>query len=187
MAGDLASFVRSILSYAQQTSAQTGLPLDYVIAQSAQETGYGTSNAALNYNNYFGISPGGSLASYPSIGEGFSAYANLVNSRYPGASGFSDPSQIAEYMVSQGYNTADPNYAGSVASIVPSVDKVLSALGVAVGGGGTAPTQNAAQGSGGFAGTIAGAVSKIGIVLLAIVVTGVGLWMLSKGGAIAPT
>jgi hypothetical protein len=180
----LTSFVQSVLPYAQQTSAQTGLPLDYVLAQSAEETGAGSSNAALNLNNYFGISPGGSLASYPNVGAGFSAYSNLINARYSGASGFSNPSDIASYMVGRGYNTTDPGYAGKVAGLVPSVDAVLATLGVSGGSSGIPSASVSGQpaaSSGGLWSSITDAVSRVGIILLAIVVIGVGLWMLAKG------
>lgn len=184
----LLDFVQSILPYAQGVSARTGLPLDFVIAQSAEETGYGTSNAAQNLNNYFGLSPGGSLASYPSIGQGFNAYADLINSHYSNAASGSNPLAIAQNLVAGGYNTEDPGYAQKIASIVPSVDQVLSALGLSgasstsgatTAGSGTAPIGGASTGSG-ISATITGAISRVGIILLAIVVVGVGLWMLTK-------
>jgi flagellum-specific peptidoglycan hydrolase FlgJ len=70
---DVGTFVSTYLPYAQQVSAQTGLPVDFVLGQAAYETGWGTSNAASN-NNFFGISPGGNLASYSDVDSGFSAY-----------------------------------------------------------------------------------------------------------------
>lgn len=191
LSGNLASFVQQYLPYAQSVSANTGLPVDYVLAQSAEETGYGTSNAALNLNNFFGISPGGTLAGYPSVGAGFDAYSSLVNNRYPGAAqAGTSPLAIAQAFVAGGYNTADPGYAQKVSGIVPGIDAVLQKLGVGggatgsapgVAGSGTTTAQQTAANDATILGTVGSYVSKIGIVFLGIVVVGVGLWMLAKG------
>ena len=180
----LQSFIQSVLPFAQSTSASTGLPLDFVLAQSALETGAGTSNAAQNYNNYFGISPGGTLAYYPDTASGFGAYGSLINSRYPGASGL-PASQIGNYLQGAGYAT-DPAYGQKVASLLPSVDSILQGLGIGTGSvtGSQAPVNSASNpstgSSGGLTGAIVGVVSRVGVILLAIVVVGVGLWMLAK-------
>ena len=174
---DLVSYVNQVLPFAQRASAATGLPLDFVIAQSELETGAGSSPAALSGNNYFGISPGGSLASYPSIGAGFDAYGNLIQSRYPGVSGLSNPLQIGNTLQSSGYST-DPLYGSKIASLIPGVDSVLSKLGLS--GGSSASATGSTSGQGGLLATIGDYVGRAGLMLLAIVVIGVALYMLGK-------
>ena len=132
MSGSQSSFVSTYLPYAQSVSQQTGLPTDYILAQAAEESGWGSSNAAINGNNYFGISPGGSLASYSSTAEGFQAFANLLSSpRYAGISSAvtNGPLAIGQALTTAGYNTADPNYASNIASIVPTIDSILQQQG----------------------------------------------------------
>jgi hypothetical protein len=127
-------FVSTYLPYAQSASQQTGLPVDFILGQAAQETGWGTSSAAVNQNNFFGISPGGSLASYSSPQEGFDAYANLINSGYSGASSQTGAFNIASSLQGSGYAT-DPNYATGVAGTTSVVDQILGGS-----SGGTQPS-----------------------------------------------
>jgi flagellum-specific peptidoglycan hydrolase FlgJ len=155
MTGTQSNFVSTYLPYAQNVSQQTGLPVDYVLSQSALETGWGSSNAALSGNNFFGISNGaGGNAVYQDVSSGFQAFANLINSpRYSNVSGTvgNGPVAIGNALVSAGYNTADPNYAGQIASIVPTIDSVLSAQGysqLATGGAGSADSGGGAAGAG---------------------------------------
>lgn len=123
----VSDFVSRFLPQAQQVSAQTGLPVDYVLGQAGLESGWGTSNAATSGNNFFGISPGGSLASYSSPDAGFQAYSDLINGpRYSGVSSVAGngPTAIASYLNGQGYST-NPNYPSSVAGAVASVDAAM--------------------------------------------------------------
>lgn len=136
MSGNVSNFVNQYLPYAEQVSQQTGLPVDYVLGQAGEETGWGTSSAAVNQNNFFGISPGGSLATYSSPAEGFGAYANLIGSNYSGVNTSGSPFDIAQQLQSAGY-ASDPNYASNVAGAVNSVDQVLGAEGDGGGTGGS--------------------------------------------------
>lgn len=131
-------FIETNLPYAQQTSADTGLPTDYVLGWAAEESGWGTSTAATQGNNYFGISPGGTLASYDSQAGGYSALTDLVNSgSYSGVAGTSsDPYTLASGYAAAGYNSADPDYASNVAGATSSVDTEMSALGLSDDAGG---------------------------------------------------
>lgn len=155
MSGSQSSFVSTYLPYAQNVSQQTGLPTDYILAQAAEESGWGSSNAAVNGNNFFGISPGGSLASYGSAAEGFQAFANLLSSpRYTAISGAASNGSLAigQALVSAGYNTADSSYASNIASIVPTIDSILQQQGqgsLATGGSssGSNSTGQSATGS----------------------------------------
>ncbi len=146
-------FVSQYLPYAVQTSQQTGLPVDFILAQSALETGWGSSNAAQNYNNFFGISPGGSLASYGSPAEGFSAFGNLLSSpAYSGVSGYASqgPLALGNAIQAAGYNP-NPAYGGQIASLVPQIDQLLQGTGngqYATGGYGNGQASTGAQGGG---------------------------------------
>lgn len=126
-------YVQTYLPFAQQTSAQTGLPVDFVLGQSALESGWGSSNAAVNGNNFFGLSPGGQLASYPSVGAGFQAFADLINGpRFSGWNG-STAGQIATSLNQACYTgcpNQNPNYGPSVQGATNTVDNVLGQLGL---------------------------------------------------------
>ena len=200
MSGSVSTFVSNVLPYAQQVSANTGLPLDLIIAQSAQETGWGTSNAAVNGNNYFGISPGGSLASYPNIAAGFQAYANTINNNFSGAASQGTVANILNYLQYGGSvgayaasgNGPDPNYAPQVAALVPQIDNALAGLGIsgsassitASGAGAPGTTVNPASGSNCFVcnavNNVTSYIGRFGVMILAVVILGVGTWMLAK-------
>ena len=49
------AFVLLMKPYAEVTSKETGLPIDFLLAQWAEESGYGTSPLAQYYNNFGGI------------------------------------------------------------------------------------------------------------------------------------
>lgn len=150
-------FVNSMLPYAVSASNSTGLPVDFILSQSALETGWGTSSAAMNENNYFGVSPGGSIASYGTPADSFSAYADLMGSpRYAGAISSNlgnGPLALGSSIQQAGY-TPNSNYGSAIASIVPTIDQILQGSGnaqYATGGstGGSSSAQNA-SGSCGF-------------------------------------
>jgi len=110
-------FVQKFTPLAQVVSAQTGLPVDYVIGQAGLETGWGKSSAAAN-NNFFGITDPktGKLMSYASPQEGITAYTQLMQSdRYKGVPRTGTPAEIGDRMAQAGYN---PN--------VPAKDKTDS-------------------------------------------------------------
>jgi flagellum-specific peptidoglycan hydrolase FlgJ len=110
-------FVQKFTPLAQVVSAQTGLPVDYVIGQAGLETGWGKSPAAAN-NNFFGITDPktGKLMSYASPQEGITAYTQLMQSdRYKSVPRTGTPAEIGDRMAQAGYN---PN--------VPAKDKTDS-------------------------------------------------------------
>lgn len=156
-----AQFVAQYLPFAQSASQSTGLPTDYILGQAALETGYGTSNGAMNDNNLFGISSNGSLNSYSSPQAGFDAYAGLINSsRYNGVTGVgNNPYNIASYLNNAGYSTTPTaQYATSVAGATQVIDGVLGGLQTSGNSGAAgSPASTTAPGSS-VAGTVANAV-----------------------------
>ena len=132
------SFVQQYYPFAQNVSSQTGLPVDFILGQSALETGYGQSNAAVNYNNFFGIKPGGTLAQYSSVQSGFDAYANLLESPpysqplQMALQNGATPTQLAATLAAAGY-TPDAGYAGSVGQATSVIDRALQSLGLSGG------------------------------------------------------
>jgi len=136
------AFIAQMYPYALEASNATGVDPRIIIAQSAQETGWGRS--APNFN-FFGIKshgqPGGAVLSttevgpsgaytanesfrrYGSMGESVQDYANFINRnpRY-------EPFRTAQGLDAQlaalqgtGYAT-DPNYARSVGNIARSIN-----------------------------------------------------------------
>lgn len=160
--GDRESFVKAMMPHALRVSQETGLDPRLVIAQAAQETGWGKS--APN-NNYFGIKSHGkggggtyattefvngqpitindSFRGYGSMGESAADYARFLqeNPRYSDMLSAPDlQSQIAALGAS-GYAT-DPNYANSVASIANSIQ--IPGMDAAPVGGMNSPQMTAA-------------------------------------------
>jgi Mannosyl-glycoprotein endo-beta-N-acetylglucosaminidase len=111
------TFVQTYWPLAQDIAGATGLDPSVVLGQAAQETGWGQH---VSGNNIFGISPGGSPASYPDIPTAARAYVDLIKSRYAGATQAPDPAAQAQAIASAGYNH-DPKYGGYVAQNAATV------------------------------------------------------------------
>ena len=128
------AYLQSIYPYASQAASQLGVPVSAVLAQSALETGWGTSNAWQNLNNPAGINVAGAAtgenyAAYSSPAAGYAAYANLVASQYPGAVGASTPYQYANALAAGGWAT-DPYYASKIDAIAngPTIQGFLGGV-----------------------------------------------------------
>lgn len=139
--GDRESFVSAMMPHALRVSEMTGLDPRLVIAQAAQETGWGKS--APN-NNFFGIKSHGkdgganlgtfeyvdgnrvnvndSFRTYGSMGESADDYARFLmeNPRYKEMLAAGDLEGQLAALGRSGYAT-DPNYATSVGSIASSI------------------------------------------------------------------
>lgn len=137
-ASSQADFIQKFTPIAQDISQRTGLPVNYVLAQAGLETGWGTSRAAGN-NNFFGISPGGQLASYATPQAGADAYVALMQSpRYAQVPRTGSPAQIGTAMGAAGYNP-NPSYGTSVgnfANALPAQPASQGGSTVAAGPGG---------------------------------------------------
>src|SRR5262249_36733351 len=100
------SFLTNILPRLQKISTETGLPLNYLLAQSAHETGWGVSSAYNKGFNLFGVGAGGPKY-YQSADEADQAYIALMNSdRYKGVTRKGTPGEIGDAMAVAGYNPA---------------------------------------------------------------------------------
>lgn len=139
--GDRDSFIAAMMPHAQRVAERTGLDPRLVIAQAAQETGWGRSAPG---NAYFGIKshgkPGGntmatnevvngqtvrindSFRGYGDMGESADGYAEFLaaNPRYRRMLQAGDLDGQLAALGQSGYAT-DPNYAASVGSIARSI------------------------------------------------------------------
>ena len=200
---DQVNFIGQNLPYAIGASQQTGLPVDFILGQSANETGYGTSNLATMFNNFFGITNGGvqnGYASYGSAAGSFQNYADLINNQYD-TSGLSGASafDIASSLQSQGY-AQDPNYGSKVAGTTSTIDNILQNFGLSqfIGtpaSGGTSASGTGSNSSGGglldFSGLTKWANSvglTVTFVLIGIVLLIAALFMFGQQvGVVPPT
>lgn len=139
--GDRDSFVAAMMPHAMEVSKRTGLDPRLVIAQAAQETGWGKSAPG---NNFFGIKSHGkaggnnlqtrefmngqnvtindSFRAYGGMGESAQDYAQFLmdNPRYRDMLSAGDLDGQLAALGRSGYAT-DPNYASSVGSIARSI------------------------------------------------------------------
>lgn len=139
--GDRESFISAMMPHAIRVSQETGLDPRLVIAQAAQETGWGRS--APN-NNFFGIKSHGksgganlgtfeysggqktnvtdSFRTYGGMGESASDYSKFLreNPRYREMLAAPDLAGQVAALGASGYAT-DPNYASSVGAIANSI------------------------------------------------------------------
>jgi len=140
--GSRKEFVAAMMPYALKAAEETGLDPRIIIAQAAQETGWGRS--APN-NNYFGIKShgkaGGSsqttheyvngkritvkddFRGYRDMGESVQGYVEFLrtNPRYSDMLSASTLDEQLSALGKSGYAT-DPNYARSVGSIARSIE-----------------------------------------------------------------
>lgn len=145
------SFAQQYAPLAQSIAGQTGLNPYTVLSQIGLETGFGTSAGYTSNNNLFGISPGGSLASYASPADSGAAYVGLINSsRFSGAaSAGADPQSQLAALQTAGYAT-DPQYAtkaGGIASLLQTALPGLTGAGAGAGAGTAGATTGAAAAS----------------------------------------
>ncbi len=116
------NFVAKYSSYAQKASATLGIPQQYILAQWALETGYGTKFAGkYNLGNVQGNNP--KPYDYTSYEQGVGAYVStLQNKRYTSALAARDPVTFGVELKKAGYAT-DPYYAYKIASTINSLGK----------------------------------------------------------------
>jgi len=144
------SFAKSIWPYLAQSARSLQVSPIALLAQSALETGWGSSTPD---NNIFGIKEHGDLpatrdatteeqngstisvianfAAYPSVAQSAADYTKLVMTRFRNAIGSPSISRFADALQSNGYAT-DSSYANKIVQIAhsPFMEDVLRALGI---------------------------------------------------------
>ena len=73
------NFFTTALPYAKKASVATGVLTSVILAQWADETTYGTSDDWTVKHNPGNVSPGGNVATYPSLDAGVNAYILTMN------------------------------------------------------------------------------------------------------------
>jgi len=126
-----AAFVDKWQPLASALSVQFGIPWEAVIAKGILESASGTSNFAVNRNNFFGIgavdSNPGNAHFFPSPEEGWEGYFLFIqrNARYRNHGVFQEPTitDPLEYVAATwraGYAT-DPDYVAKLAPLIAAI------------------------------------------------------------------
>ena len=169
--GDPVSFVRTYLPQAQKVAAATGIPVETVLAQAGNESGWG---GRMPSNNFFGIGvTGGKTPGYDTPEAGFGAYASLVGSdRYKNVPRDKGPQAFGDGLAQAGYNaltpgsekTNGPSYGSRIAGAQATVERILGSGGAGAPPGtptaaATPPTLDAGSGPAGAQSAGPGAVA----------------------------
>lgn len=150
-AGSHAAFIKSIMPFAQQAAASTGIAADLIVAQAGLESGWGAHAPG---NNFFGMKgfgndgsqflwtnefSGGKMqrvrqwfAKYKSASDSVSAWARLMshNPRYANVAGAGDAAAQARALAADGYATA-PDYAAQLQATIAAMKGPLVSQGAA--------------------------------------------------------
>ena len=74
-------FINSIYKDAKRIEKDYGVPVALVIAQAAQETGFGKSRLCQEDNNYFGIRRNHEYMKYTNKAQSFTDYGGVMSQR----------------------------------------------------------------------------------------------------------
>lgn len=148
------AFVQRMLPHAQEASASTGIPPQFMMGQAALETGWGKSEIrganGENSYNLFGIKAGSgwrgrtvdivtteyvngkpqkqveTFRAYDSYADSFRDYANLLraNPRYQNVLAQRQDAKGFAQGLQQAGYATDPNYAQKLASVIKLVERV---------------------------------------------------------------
>lgn len=119
----MGKFSNEVIMLAQQSEAKYGVPASVTLAQYALESGYGTSNLAVNKNNYFGMKAGGSgWQSFDSMAASFDAHGALL-ARPLYAEKTAGTTNVYEYI-----SAIAETYAPSSDGNVGYVDKIMKII-----------------------------------------------------------
>ena len=125
-----ASFVDQYHDIAEKLSIEFGIPWETVVAQGILESAAGTSNFAVNRNNFFGIgafdSNPDAAKSYPTPTAGWRGYYENIQktATYRNHNAFShpdDPYKYLEAIKAAGYAT-DPNYIAKISKLIAAIE-----------------------------------------------------------------
>lgn len=145
-----ADFVAQNTETFSDISAKTGLPVEFIAGQAGNESGWGTSRAAVEGNNLFGLSDAnGKPLSFPTRQAGIAAYVNLLNTRYKDVPRTGSPTDIGIALGKAGYNMTVPDYGQRIGNFAAQAAPLLArpartqlagpGVGGAPSGGATAP------------------------------------------------
>ena len=148
------AFVQRMLPHAQEASASTGIPPQFMMGQAALETGWGKSEirgaGGENSYNLFGIKAGSgwrgrtvdivtteyvngkpqkqvdTFRAYDSYADSFRDYANLLrgNPRYQNVLAQGQDATRFAQSLQQAGYATDPNYAQKLASVIRLVERI---------------------------------------------------------------
>jgi len=149
---NVSNFFNSVESLAKNQEAKHGIPASITMAQAALESGWGTSQLATKYKNYFGIkcrsnncvkllASDGKMANwqaYSSIEQGFEDHSKVLKAnRYSKAFTFpiSDYKNWAIAIQDGGYAGVSSTYANTLISLIEkyNLDKYVSSSGTVDG------------------------------------------------------
>jgi len=134
----------------QDISAKTGLPVEFLRGQAANESAWGTSPAAVQGNNLFGLSDAsGTPLRFPTKQAGVDAYVNLLNTKYADVPRTGTPAEIGGALGKAGYNTVAPDYGARVGNFAAMAARLAPAPAAPPPSAAAAPgTQVAGPGAG---------------------------------------
>ena len=132
-----AAFVSANGAYANQIAQRTGVSATNLLGLSALESNFGTSNLAMNHNNYFGLTTGSAFkgttgvyttpdgrnfGAYPSPGFFTSGLSFAQSFQGRRVSGVTDPAVFASRLTTPplAFNS-EPGYAGKLVSRIAQV------------------------------------------------------------------
>jgi len=149
-----ALFIQRVMPHAKVAAQQTGLPVTFILAHAALESGWGAGEIrwadGRGTHNLFGIKAGDSwrgesvtsetveyrqglpmrvserFRAYAGYSEAFADYAQLLRSRYATAvQAAADAQAFAQALAAGGYAT-DPAYASKLQGVIASVARMLA-------------------------------------------------------------
>ena len=134
MTGSQAEFIEKYHDIAEKLSIAYGIPWETVMAQGILESASGTSNYAVQRNNFFGIgafdSNPDNAFSYATPEEGWEGYYKniVITATYRNHGVFqgdtiTDPYAYAQAIKDAGYAT-DPDYVSKLSSLVGSIEAI---------------------------------------------------------------
>jgi len=122
-----ADFVAQNAATFGDIAAKTGFPVDFIAGQAGNESGWGTSRAAVEGNNLFGLSDAnGKPLSFPTRQAGIDAYVNLVNTRYKDVPRTGSPTDIGVALGKAGYNMTVPDYGTRIGNFAAQAAPLLA-------------------------------------------------------------
>jgi hypothetical protein len=120
-----ADFVSQNAPVFQDVATRTGLPVEFVAGQAGNESAWGTSPAAVQGNNLFGILDHGKPASYPTKQAGVDAYVALLNGKYANVPRTGSAADIGAALGAAGYDTVDKDYGQRIGNFAAQAAPLL--------------------------------------------------------------